>query len=493
MLGILHVVAIAVAGIFALLALATLFAIADGTSDTAFLMILVAALGAFASFLVLAAIAGFPRRLGRAPGYLALVAVWTLTPLAAAAAFAALTDMPLVDAWFEAVSALTTSGTSLLSRQTTPLAIIFWRASLEWYGGFLTLLSIIHVLAPAGFGGLPAGDRRLQTGQPTDMTVSLEVFRDVLGQYVLMTAAIAIGLMVAGVEPTIAGMLGMVAIATGGFLPFDGALEDHAGPIAQLVLALGLGLGTVSVFWRNIIIRAPRRFFTDNPETAIVCLVIFVLSVIYAARLAAVSGGSLPPGSIGPAVAESILTATSLVATSGWETRPGLIALLPDIAVLMVVLVGAGIYSTTGGIKIYRVGAMAAHALRDLGMIIYPTSVKSVRFGRFSVNEESMRAIWAYFVLTLAVISFSTIGFSLTATGFDAAASLAIAFFANAGPIYEAFIPPNFVTEPANDVWPALAALPPAAKIIAIVTMTLGRLEVLVLFAVLNVRYWLNR
>ena len=70
---------------------------------------------------------------------------------------------------------------------------------------------------------------------------------------------------------------------------------------------------------------------------------------------------------------------------------------------------------------------------------------------------------------------------------------MAVAFFANAGPVYDAMIPLAYATEPANEAWPQFAAMPMSAKLAAIVVMTLGRLEVMVVFAVLNVRYWMNR
>ncbi|MBU2484434.1 MAG: hypothetical protein KKG78_05055, partial [Alphaproteobacteria bacterium] len=251
MLGVLHVLAVAVAGLFALIVPAVLFAIADGMRDLALSMLLVGALGVFAALMVLGSISGFKRPLGRASGYVALVAMWVLVPVIAAVSFKTLAGLSWIDAWFEAVSALTTSGATLLSRETAPQAILFWRASIEWYGGFLTLLSIIHVLAPGGFGGLPAGDRRIITGNAANMTIDLADFRVVLGQYVLITFIIFVGLMLAGVSGPYSAMLSMIVIATGGFLPFEGALETHAGPLAQLVLTIGLALGTISVFWRR--------------------------------------------------------------------------------------------------------------------------------------------------------------------------------------------------------------------------------------------------
>jgi len=70
---------------------------------------------------------------------------------------------------------------------------------------------------------------------------------------------------------------------------------------------------------------------------------------------------------------------------------------------------------------------------------------------------------------------------------------MAIAFFSNAGPVYEALIPQAYVTEPANHAWPQFQAMPVSAKITAVVIMTLGRMEVMIVFAVFNVRYWMSR
>ncbi|MDP2121496.1 MAG: potassium transporter TrkG [Hoeflea sp.] len=489
MLGILHVLAVAVAGLCALVVPAVLFAIADGMRDLAMSMLLVGSLGVFAALMVLGAISGFERRLGRASGYLALVAVWVVLPVFAAVSFKTLAGLSWMDAWFEAASALTTSGSSLLTRETAPQAILFFRSSMEWYGGFITLVSIIHVLAPGGFGGLPAGDRRMITGHASDMTVYLGEFRGVLGQYVLMTFLVFVGLMLAGVNGPYAGMLAMVAIATGGFLPFDGALEDHAGPMAQLVLAAGLALGTVSVFWRRRMVRSPRNFLTFNPETSVIGLGILLIALLFAARIFSVSGGA----NLGPILAESLLTAASLVATSGIESRPGVIALWPDIVVLAIVLVGGGIYSTTGGVKVYRVVAMAVHSGRELNRLIYPSSVTNLRFGRHRIDEDSMRAIWTYFALSMLILASASLAFTLSAAEFEGGITMAVAFFANAGPVYEALIPLAYATDPANPAWPQLVAMPASAKLAAIVVMTLGRLEVMVVFAVLNVRYWMTR
>lgn len=489
MRGILHLLSLSVTGLASLIVLPVLIAVADGERDLALRMILSGSLIFFAACCVLVALSGFTRPLGRAEGYTALIAVWLATPVAGAISLASLTDAGFIDSWFEAVSALTTSGVTLLARDSLPRSVLFWRSMMEWYGGFLTLVSIIHVLAPGGFGGLPGGDRRLLLSSSGHSLSELGPLREIFSQYVLLTLILFAALMPAGVDGMTAAMLAMIGMATGGFLPFEGALEDHAGPAAQIILGCGLAIGTVSIFWRRQLLRGPGSFLRDNLEALIVAVVVVALTVAYAARLAAVSGGPANPSMF----AEAFLAGVSLVSTSGIESRPGVIALMPDMIVLTVVLVGAGIYSTTGGLKIYRLGAMGAHAVRELNRLIYPSISGSLYFGTYRLDEDSLRAVWSAVVLSLLVVIAGAFFFTLEAADFEAGMALSVALFSNAGPVYEAVTPVIYTAEPGNDVWPRIAELPVVTKLAGIAIMTLGRLEVLVVFAVLNPRFWLTR
>ena len=176
------------------------------------------------------------------------------------------------------------------------------------------------------------------------------------------------------------------------------------------------------------------------------------------------------------------------------ETRPGAIAVLPDVLVLAVVLIGASIYSTTGGIKIYRIAMMAAHALRELKKLIHPTSVQNLRFGEVVIDEQKMAAIWSHFILSLILVGIGAFLISFFGFSFDAAATLAIALFSNAAPIYDALIPTLSEISLAEGVaWPSLSDGNTLSYIVFSALMLVGRLEVIAVFAVLNFRYWLNR
>ncbi len=491
MMGVIYLITISMAGLLVLLVPAIFVALAHAEAELAKNMVLLAATGLFVIVAVLTAISGKTRRAERAFSYLALVGVWAVTPLLGAIFLVVLAGLPFVPAWFESVSALTTSGASVLVRDHVPNGLLFWRALLEWYGGFLALASIIYVLAPAGFGGLYSGSSsRVAFGMPYEGIFKLENYRTLALQYSLMTGVIFLGLVIFGVEPLTASMLGMVSAATGGFLPFVGPLEEHISRGASTVMALGLCLGTMSVFWRRQILRRPNQIFQNNLEAKIVAAVIIALTIAYATRILDVSGGKIA-GSILAALQEGFFTAASLVATSGIETRPGVIALLPSVLILAIIFVGAGVYSTSGGVKVLRIGAMWVYAIAELNRLIYPNSVDRLKFGDMTINRGSMQAIWTYFIIAVIVIGLGSMFIALTATGFEAAIAMSVALFSNAGPVYEALAPVSGVTEGG---WPVYQNMPsPLTYLLGIIIMTVGRLEVLVVFAVLNVRFWYNR
>lgn len=488
--GVIFLITISVAGLLALLVPAVLVAIAYSEIELATDMLLLFAVGTFVVVAVVTALSGKVKQTERAFTYLALVGVWTLMPVIASIFFMILADLPFLPAWFEAVGALTTSGASVLVRENALKGLLVWRTMTEWYGGFLTLASIVHVLAPAGFGGLQSQSRLLSTN-PDEGLYRLQTYGTLVLQYSLITGVIFLGLMLFGVKPLEAVMLGMISAATGGFLPFSGPLEENIGRGAATIMAFGLCLGTMSVFWRRQILRHPRHIFQNNLEAKIVVAVVAALTLAYAVRIADVSGGPMRE-TLFAAIQEGFFTASSLIATSGIETRPGVIALLPSIVVLAIVFVGAGVYSTAGGIKIFRIGAMWIYTVAELNRLIYPNSVDRLKFGDQAIERQSMQAIWTYFIIAIMVVGTGAMLIAMTATGFEAAIVMSVAFFSNASPVYDALRP--IASDAVVSDWPSFQTLPRSITyLLAIAIMTIGRLEVLVIFAVLNVRYWYYR
>ncbi len=453
-------------------------------------MAIYAALGIFIAVLVLAAIYGRHRGLTRVQSLLALVIVWITVPVAGALPFVVTGEMPFQLALFEGFSGITTTGATVFQDPNLlPLPLRFWRSQLEWFGGFLTLVSVLHVLAPAGVGGLPrAGGRHVRGERELTAHLDFMRLRLLLIQYLFVTVLIALGFIFCGIQPINALMLAMTAIATGGFVPINGSLDLALGPGGMLVMSIALALGATSFFWQTFSLRGLRETITQNRESVWILRVIGTLAVGYALLLYK-GAGSNSITDLLSALNEGLFTAASVVSTAGIETRPGVIALMPSLLVVFVILCGASIFSTAGGIKFYRLAGMIAHSWRELELLIFPSAVRSVHFFGERDSEKAGRSVWAVFVLATVTICVACVLITVSGPGFEAGFIAVLALFSNAGHIYTALIPLG--ADPA--VWPKFADFGWLGIAVSIVVMVLGRLEVVVVFAALNLAYWTNR
>jgi trk system potassium uptake protein len=133
-------------------------------------------------------------------------------------------------------------------------------------------------------------------------------------------------------------------------------------------------------------------------------------------------------------------------------------------------------------------------AKAELNRLIYPSAVAPSKFGRDQIDDDAIRAVWSYFVLALLCVATGTVLITATAANFEGGLAMAVTFFAGASPAYESLIPIEAQGSQAiAEAWPAFEALPTTALLPAIVLMTIGRLEVLIVFAVINIKYWLQR
>lgn len=498
MYAVIRLVAVALCAAFATLLPAAVLALATGDVALAVQFGLVALLGGLVGVLVLLAIAGRPRTLRRMEGLLAVVLAWLACSVGMTMATAELFSLSWSSALFEASSALTTSGQSVLGeRAALPFALLFWRVTLEWFGGLLTLVCLLQIVAPAGLGGLPQFTGRLFTKPSRDrrevgtapvldsMTVTRS--RRIAERYAIVTGLVWLAFVFAEGEPIPALMLAMVGVATGGFVFFDGPVVDVLSPFGMVILALTFALAATSLPWRSGWQALTFRILRSNVESIAIAVIVLFLAAMLLLRLLSVSG----PSAIGPTeAAESLLGAASLVATSGIESRPGFLVLLPDVALLIVVFVGASLFSTTGGVKLYRLVALGRYAERELVNLIYPSAVRSLSVGGRPVEDATLGAIWAYFVFAVTFVAVAAFGLALGPFNFEAAFKAAVALFTNAGPLYDAMIPPTAGVE---EGWPAFRDLDPPLLAWASFVMLLGRLEILVVFAVFNLRFWTGR
>ncbi len=435
------------------------------------------------------AISGRQRRIPKIAHLALVLLVWTVVPALAAIPIADISDLDALDALFEAVSGLTTTGaTTLNTVEIWPQPLIFWRSQLQWIGGYLTLLTIVLILAPLGIGGLT--NRRASIGGGGEIVAGqMRVFVLALNMgllYAVVTGICFLAFFLSGTRAFYAMTLAMSAVSTGGFLPFDDSLDEILGVFGLFVFGLFLTIGATSVFWQRMLIGGKLARLAEHRESYSVILLILFLTVVFALSLVAVSANAAQE--VVGIFVESFLNAASLVATSGIETRPGIFSLLPLIVVLFVVLAGGSAFSTSGGLKHYRLGGMLVQSWSELDRLVYPNAMRPSRFGSQIYDIELLKAIWSFFVVAFLTIGFGTIFVATTGIPFDAALTAAIAAFSNAGPVYEAGW-----AAPGTEPWAPFSAFSTTAKVTLMVIMVLGRLEVLAIIGLFSIRYWQQR
>lgn len=460
-----------------------------GESDVAIRLGFYLLIGGFLFGGMVLALWGRNARMSQVGRLALLVMIWTLVPVLASLPIADISQLSFLDSAFESVSGLTTAGASVLKTvETWPQGLIFWRVQLQWMGGYLALLTILLMTAPIGIGGLTSrtGTFLFSGLEPSSQRRALALVTQIAIVYSAMTVICAIFFFVSGTRAFYALTLAMTAVSTGGFLPFDESLDTHLNMFGIFVFAIFLLIGATSIFWQRMLVEGKVEELLRHRESYSVVALISVLTIAYCALVMSTSSGGA--ANLSRAVVEGFFTATSLVATSGVETRPGIISLMPLVLVLFVVFAGGSAYSTSGGLKHYRIGGMLVQSWSEIDRLIYPHAIRPTRFGTQRYDIELMKAIWSFFVVMILIIGMGTVLIATTGVPLDAALTATVSAFSTAGPVYN-----SAWAGPGVDGWPSYASFEVTAKFALIAVMLLGRLEALAVIALFSARYWRSR
>ncbi len=477
---------IALGGFGANLVVPTLLALRYAEGDSAVVYFFQAVLILFVSGALFFSFLGGAQRLRRGDAFVLVALVWGVLIVLGAVPIMLIADVPWYDGVFESASGLTTTGASVFgSVETLPRSLIFWRSQLQWLGGLLILLTFVLVLAPTNAGGLPDGFehdtrsvRRATLFTQARMGV---ITREITAIYGFVTCMAFISLLMSRVPGFDALCLALSSVSTGGFMPRDGTLAVYNTPAVKFTIAITMLIGATSILWHRHVFYWRWPLLRRHRESYWVIAMALGVGLAYGFAFFRLSGGS---DVIAPVVAlgEGLFTGISLVTTSGFEVRTRSFAVFPVALILLIALAGGGIFSTAGGLKYYRLGAMFMRAYDELHHLLYPHGVRPPAFGSQASERRFMTAIWSFFILSVLAIGILSTIVAATSTSFFSAFTAVIAAFAGIGALYAAAM-----QESAQ--WLAFGDMAASAKLALVLTMLLGRLEVLVLFGALA-RLW---
>lgn len=463
--------------------LPALVAFGTGEIEIGYRILMYGISGGFVSIAILLTIYGKTGGLERNHAILLTVGSWIFFPLITTLPIADLTGLGFMDAFFQSMSSFTTTGAIVFENpETVPDSILFLLAQLQWLGGLATLITLILVLAPWEIGGLPHVESTSVAASIVASQSRLVAFCGRIFRTYLAFTVSCFGLLVlAGVTPLDAIIFSYSALSTGGIVPSRTSVDNLLGVDGMIILSIFLLIGALSVFWIQDLFRLKLSKLVVHRESYfIIATAVGIGGFIAYTLLDAAGSTSILP--VQAAISEGILNATSIVSTSGIQSRPGVFALLPSILVLLLVFVGGGCYSTSGGIKFFRIGGMYSLARGELDRLLYPNVVRSGKFGNTEFDVNFMKAVWSLFAILIATLGIITCMLSFSGLTFQPAFTAAMASITNAGPLYGGFWDFSSSAE-----WPEYFAMEPFQKLILTTGMLLGRLEIIAVFAALTV------
>ena len=421
-------------------------------------------------------LSGYTSRRHRANGIellLIMVLFWTFLPAIAAIPFIGASQIDgLVAAYFEAVSALTTSGGSMLSvPQAEAVPILLWRAVLSWLGGLWTLVFAVAVLAPFGIGGITLiGSPLLQHEEDAPLSSRLgRPLRLILPVYLMFTVLGIIALLAFGSPLVEAVCLALSAISTSGMSVHEQSLAELLSGGGQGVMALLCFIGSISVPMLMVLTlgREARSSFQVTEMRVFIALVLDygLISLIAVPT----SGGiSISWQSI------------SLHSTAGFNfLAEGELASWPIVWVMLPVLIGGMALSTSGGVKVMRAIILAKDLGSELGKLSYPSYVHPLSLEGRHLQDRDFSAAWAFTAIFILFVTVGVLMLGLFGTT-----------LADAWPIVLGALTNSLAISGHLELPLGFAAMSDGLQITIALLMIAGRIELLILMVLFTSSFW---
>ena len=403
--------------------------------------------------------------------------VWTIASAFAALPFVFINHISFTDAYFETMSGLTTTGSTVLSGlDDMALSILLWRSILQWLGGVGFIVMAVAVLPMLNVGGMKLFQTESSDWSDKSSPRAKTVAKNIVAVYLVLTLLCIMGYMLTGMGLFDAINHAFTTLSTGGYSTSDSSM-NHFSNGAHWVATLFMFLGGLPflLFVATLRKRSPMVLLKDAQVQGFFLLFI-VASLIVAAWLNLHNGYSVLD-----ALRISMFNIVSVVTTTGYGLDDfSAWGALPTTLFGFIMMVGACSGSTAGGIKIFRFQICFALLKNQMMRLIHPNGVFVQRYNQRPVNEDIVRSVVA-FGLTFAITIILIAG-CLSAMGLDPVTSISgsITAVANVGPGMGTVIGPtgNF------------APLPDAAKWVLSFGMLMGRLEILTILVLFFPAFW---
>lgn len=391
---------------------------------------------------------------------LAILMWWVGAPIMAAVPFM-LGGLAPIDAYVEAVSALTTTG-AWISEAGARAHVSggLWRAILQWYGGLISLSVAAAIFIRPLFLGIDTVQAPFNRGENASHTLAFHNAFSMFFSVYAMISVFCFSVVTLAGAPSFDGLIMALSIpASGGFVWASGGFENYALPV-QLA-----AFGFIVLSGVNFILVASfahgRRQRLRDRETLAYGAAIVGVGLLFWFLIG--QGGLM-------ALPVQVFNAASILSTNGLTLG----AAPPFSAALVTVVIGGAAVSTAGGIKILRWLVVIGRAREEIDRLVSPNGVFSTR------NEVDVLGVWIHFLAFTFVLAALTLLMTAGGETLERSAAAAAAALSNAGPLIH-------LTEPGVGLERFAAS---ELKLVLALGMILGRVEAISALVLFNHAFW---
>ena len=386
-------------------------------------------------------------------------------------------NLSITDSFFESMSGITTTGSTIITDlNSTPKAILLWRAILQWLGGIGIIVMAITLMPLMNVGGMQLLKISSTDGSEKILPKTKEISIRLIIIYITLTFLCALFYKIFGMKFFDSLTHSMTTIATGGFSNYNDSIGHFNNFKIEMTSMVFIILGSIPfIAYIKYLSGTKNIFITDTQIKSFIkiiffsILILFLYLVIFNKSFSEISLRSISFNVI------SILTGTGYV-TQNFDSWGN----FPLIYFLILMFIGGCAGSTTCGIKIFRVQILYLFIKNQLKKIIYPRGIFIIKYDNNNVNEKFMASIISFIYLYIVIFFVIAALLSLSGLDFTTSISGAATSISNVGPGLGELIGPN-----GN-----FSQLPNFSKWVLSFGMLLGRLELFAILVLFLPSFW---
>ena len=308
-------------------------------------------------------------------------------------------DLSFVDAFFESMSGITTTGSTVITNlDDVSKSILIWRAILQWLGGIGVIVMAITILPLLNVGGMQLF--RMESSDTTEKILpkTREITLIISIIYLALTFACGISYWTAGMNIFDSIAHSMTTIATGGFSTYSDSIGYFKNPKIEIISIIFIVLGSMPFIAYLKFVKGDKKVFLKDTQIKglVYILIISVLLMFFYLML------SNKDYSFAENLRISTFNVVSILSGTGYVTTDfSLWGKFPLVFFLFLMFVGGCAGSTTCGIKIFRFQILGHFIINQIKKLVYPHGVFSTKY-----NNEKISNTFIYSIMTFVFLYF---------------------------------------------------------------------------------------